>query len=650
MKKQTMKHSLRLIYMPLLAAILVACSGDTIPFNIPPTLTVSEATNIYRKGATISGTYTKVNDNSVVERFGLLYATNSLLGDADTIFATPAELAAGAYTTTLSSLNPSTTYYYATFATSSSIVKSETSHFTTLANSAPRLGELTVSEVKGTSCVLSTSVLDDGGSALTLRGFLYRKAPTDVSQLTIQDLQVNVADDSEAFTATLDGLEENTRYAVCAYAYSSAGMGIGDISYFTTLQMYIPILSEVTAVITDVAGQLRVTASVTSSILPIIERGFVYSTEEQNPTINNNKVVANGTDDSFTTILENLPSNSPVYIRAYAKTYEAVGYSETYIYTYSELITNTVVSVLSAFMNEGSSTLNVSASVSQTGSYLVLERGFVYSTDTQLPTVGNNRTTDATGTNQSFSASITDLIPNIKNYIRAYVRTSAGYSYGDTYAYDPDEWPTLSTLAATNILEYSAQLNASIDVKQSHITECKFLWSRDNSNPQLSDGVLNAEPAAAVSATLSGLNGNTSYYYRSYVRHQKGVIYGSVKQFRTLLVEQAVLSATSVSNVLYKEATFTATVTATNNGTITDVGFVYSTSNNPTLANSRISAGTGTSLSAVCSSLQSGTTYYVRAYATNEKGTAYGPEKTFTTKTEQNDVGLDTYDDDTTID
>lgn len=231
------KPQISALCLLLLAVLFVACEADTLPFNLPPTLTVSEATNIYRKGATISGTYTKANENVGVETFGLLYATNSLLGDADTIFATPTEIATGSYTATLSGLTPSTTYYYATFATSgSSIAKSDISHFTTSANSAPRLGDLVISGLTASSCVLSTTVLDDGGSALTLRGFLYKKAPTDVSQLTIQDLQLNVADNSETFTAPLDGLEENTRYAVCAYAVSAAGICYGELKYVTTQQ------------------------------------------------------------------------------------------------------------------------------------------------------------------------------------------------------------------------------------------------------------------------------------------------------------------------------------------------------------------------------------------------------------------------------
>lgn len=82
---------------------------------------------------------------------------------------------------------------------------------------------------------------------------------------------------------------------------------------------------------------------------------------------------------------------------------------------------------------------------------------------------------------------------------------------------------------------------------------------------------------------------------------------------------------------------------ATGNGSITDLGFpdptqygvVWSTSTGPTVAlttktEEGIVAATGDFTSSI-TGLESGTTYYVRAYATNSQGTAYGDEVSFTT-------------------
>ena len=65
---------------------------------------------------------------------------------------------------------------------------------------------------------------------------------------------------------------------------------------------------------------------------------------------------------------------------------------------------------------------------------------------------------------------------------------------------------------------------------------------------------------------------------------------------------------------------------------LTIKGVCWNTSENPTVSNSRTTngSGTGTFTSAI-TGLSAGTTYYVRAYATNSVGTAYGEQEQFIT-------------------
>ena len=420
------KPQISALCLLLLAVLFVACEADKVPFNLPPTLTVSEATNIYRKGATISGTYTKANENVGVETFGLLYATNSLLGDADTIYATPTEISAGSYTATLSGLNPSTTYYYATFATSSSsIVKSDISHFTTKANSAPKLGELVISNVTASSCVLSTSVLDDGGSALTLRGFLYRKAPTNVSQLTIQDSQVNVSDYSDAFIITLSGLEENTRYAICAYAISASGVGYSKIEYVQTNNLYITSLSSISAYTTEENNTLYVSASVLSEgTEKVTERGFVFSTEGNEPIVeSNNKVVATGTNAGFTAAITDLMQDRTTYIRAYARSGDVYGYGETFVYNQTEWPILTTAEATNIWEN----TAKLNAAMDMRSSSII-ECGFLWSQNNTTPSLSDRKQT--TTVSSTLGTFVDGLSPNTQYYYRPFARHAKGITYG----------------------------------------------------------------------------------------------------------------------------------------------------------------------------------------------------------------------------
>jgi uncharacterized protein (TIGR02145 family) len=92
------------------------------------------------------------------------------------------------------------------------------------------------------------------------------------------------------------------------------------------------------------------------------------------------------------------------------------------------------------------------------------------------------------------------------------------------------------------------------------------------------------------------------------------------------------VTTTSASSVTSTGASTGGQVTATGGGTITARGVVYGTSSSPTLSGSFTYNGNESgSFTSTLSGLNPSTTYYVRAYATNTIGTAYGPQVNFTT-------------------
>lgn len=73
-------------------------------------------------------------------------------------------------------------------------------------------------------------------------------------------------------------------------------------------------------------------------------------------------------------------------------------------------------------------------------------------------------------------------------------------------------------------------------------------------------------------------------------------------------------------------------VTADGGAPVTARGIVWATSQNPTIANSKTTNGTGLgSFVSTMTGLAINTKYYVRAYATNSSGTAYGIQTSITT-------------------
>jgi len=136
---------------------------------------------------------------------------------------------------------------------------------------------------------------------------------------------------------------------------------------------------------------------------------------------------------------------------------------------------------------------------------------------------------------------------------------------------------------------------------------------------------------AAYNVTLTGLAYATKYYVRSYATNASGTIYGDELNFTTLPVVP-VLTTASVTAITGNSATAGGNVTVSGGANVTARGVCFGLNHNPTTADAKTSDanGTGTFVSAL-TGLKGNKTYYVRAYATNVMGTAYGPEVSFTT-------------------
>jgi M6 family metalloprotease-like protein len=96
----------------------------------------------------------------------------------------------------------------------------------------------------------------------------------------------------------------------------------------------------------------------------------------------------------------------------------------------------------------------------------------------------------------------------------------------------------------------------------------------------------------------------------------------------------ATVTTTAASTITASSAIGGGNVTADGGATVTERGICYAITANPTTANTKVASGTGTGLfTANMTGLAASTLYYVRAYAINSNGTAYGAQVSFTTLT-----------------
>jgi uncharacterized protein (TIGR02145 family) len=119
-----------------------------------------------------------------------------------------------------------------------------------------------------------------------------------------------------------------------------------------------------------------------------------------------------------------------------------------------------------------------------------------------------------------------------------------------------------------------------------------------------------------------------------------GTAYGEQVSFTTFL---PVVSTGTLTFISTTTAICSGQVTGAGSSNVTSRGVCWSTSQNPTINDSHTTEGSGLgSFTSYIFGLSINTTYYVRAYATNSVGTAYGEQLTITTPPS---CGIDTISD-----
>ncbi len=102
----------------------------------------------------------------------------------------------------------------------------------------------------------------------------------------------------------------------------------------------------------------------------------------------------------------------------------------------------------------------------------------------------------------------------------------------------------------------------------------------------------------------------------------------------------ATVSTSAVTHATYNSLALGGTVRFSDYDAITERGICYATHSEPTTADNVTKAGKGTgTFSITITGLTPQTTYYLRAYAVNESGTAYGDEIAYTTPEKENTGG-----------
>ena len=271
----------------------------------------------------------------------------------------------------------------------------------------------------------------------------------------------------------------------------------------------------------------------------------------------------------------------------------------------------------------------------------VTERGVCWSLS-HNPTENGSHATSGAGTG-SFTVDMTGLTPNTTYFARAYAKNSEGTAYGNEVSFTTlaggggVTQPTVTTADVTNVTMTEATCGGTvIDDGGATVTERGVCWSTSPNPTETGSHATGGTGTGSFTVDMTGLTPNTTYYARAYAKNSQYTGYGEQKTFTTQSgggsATQPTVTTADVTDVTQTSATCGGTVIDDGGATVTTKGICWNTTGQPTLADSHTNDGSGMgSFASQMTGLTTGTTYYVRAYAGNSEGTAYGNEVTFTT-------------------
>jgi len=291
-----------------------------------------------------------------------------------------------------------------------------------------------------------------------------------------------------------------------------------------------------------------------------------------------------------------------------------------------------------------STSATLGGNASSDGGAGITARGVAYGTSIN-PTISGSHTTLGTGTGL-FSSSVIGLSSSTLYHVRAYATNANGTSYGTDKTFTTTNAiqtvPELITTAPTAITTTTATSGGIITFDGNYeIIEKGICWSTSPTPTYSSSKTNDGSGPASFTSSITGLSPNTTYYLRAYATNRRdaggsyvyATGYGQEEVFMTASSSECNLptvTTNAVNSITTNSAIGGGNITSDGNCEVTIKGVCWSTAMNPTTSNLHTTDGSGIgAFSSSITGLTCGTTYYVRAYATNSSGTAYGNQVSF---------------------
>ena len=363
----------------------------------------------------------------------------------------------------------------------------------------------------------------------------------------------------------------------------------------------------------------------------VTARGVCWGTATK-PEITGSKTSDSKGIGSFTSSITTLTPNTKYYVRAYATNSEGTAYGNEQSFTTNSVVGATVTTTTPSALT--STTAVSGGNITNDGGAPITARGVCWGAAAN-PVATGLHTTDGTGTG-TFTSNITGLTPGTAYHVRAYATNSFGTAYGADLTFNSVAVvPTVTTTAISVPTQNTATSGGNVTADGgSPVTARGVCWTSGTADPVVTDShTTDGTGTGTFTSSLTGLTPNTTYKVRAYATNSIGTAYGAVVPLQTSPVLLATVTTAVPSSYTSSGAVLGGEVSSTGGGTITARGVCYGTTANPDITGTVTTDGTGPGpFTSTLSGLTDGTVYYVRAYATNSAGTAYGTQVQFMTK------------------
>jgi len=197
---------------------------------------------------------------------------------------------------------------------------------------------------------------------------------------------------------------------------------------------------------------------------------------------------------------------------------------------------------------------------------------------------------------------------------------------------------TVTTNSVSSITTETAVCGGNVTANGGSAVTAKGVCWSVNPEPtiDLSTKTNDGTNVGSYVSNITGLTAGTMYYVRAYATNANGTAYGNEVVFMTetdAANTLAEVTTNSISSITTQTAVSGGNVISNGGSSVTAKGIIWDVNPSPTIGLTT-QTNDGTNLGSYISSmtgLSPGVSYFVRAYATNSVGTAYGNEVVFTT-------------------